>query len=257
MKTRRVVAREVAEHGSGRTIAAAHGSPARPPKSKHEHFLGTTAGRGPFLATLLVAALVAPAAGAEPPKADQAATIGGGAMARVLPPAEKIKVLEDELAKETDRRVKAEEELARRSAEHNELLAASKIAAKERASLEARLADAGAREGQVQKANERLRLENERIAVTIRVTLPIVAVLILAVLGLLVWNFLFLRKLATRVHGTKTLAEMQELEAKLVHAHGQLDAEMRRNHTLRGKLAELGIVDEEVTPRPTGSWRTR
>ena len=100
-------------------------------------------------------------------------------------------------------------------------------------------------------------MENERIAVTIRVTLPIVALLNLAFLGLLIWNFLFLRKVATRVHGSKTLAEMHELEGQLTHAHGQLDAELKRNHTLRGKLADLGIVDEEVTPRPTGSWRTR
>ena len=207
--------------------------------------------------TFVVAALLAPAAGAEPAKGDPSGAIGGGAVARVLPPAEKIKVLEEELAKESDRRVKAEEELARRTAEHNELLAGGKIAAKERASLEARMADAREREVQLQKANDRLRMENERIAVTIRVSLPIVALFSVAVLGLLVWIFLFLRQVATRVHGTKTLTEMHALEAKLVHANGQLEAEMKRNHTLRGKLAELGIVDDEVSHTPSGVWRTR
>lgn len=210
-----------------------------------------------LVTTLLLAALPAPPAAAEPAKGDPSALIGGGAVARVLPPAEKIRVLEEELAKESDRRVKAEEEIARRTAEYGALVAGDKMAAKERASLEARLADLRERESQLQKANERLRLENERIAVTIRVSLPIVALVSVAVLGLLVWIFLFLRQVATRVHGTKTLTEMHDLEAKLVHANGQLEAEMKRNQTLRGKLAELGIVDEDMASRPSGVWRTR
>jgi len=110
---------------------------------------------------------------------------------------------------------------------------------------------------QLQKANERLRAENERVAVTIRVALPIVALVNLALLGLLIWIFRYLRKVAERVHATKTIVEMHELEAKLTHAQGQIDAELRRNQTLRGKLAELGIVDEESSPRSTGSWRVR
>jgi hypothetical protein len=219
---------------------------------------GKSAGQRLVLAAGLAAAtLFAVGARAESPKVEAAASVGGGAVARVLSPAEKLKVLEDELAKETERRAKAEEDEVKRLQENQELLASAKIAAKERASLEARLADTRERENQLQKANDRLRTENQRIAVTVRLTLPIVAVVCVLILGMLIWNFLFLRQVASRVHGAKTLAEIHELEAKLTHANGQLDAELRRNHTLRGKLAELGIVDEENTPRPTGSWRTR
>jgi hypothetical protein len=189
------------------------------------------------------ATLLALGAFAQAQKPDTPAAVGGGAMARVLPPAEKIKVLEDELAKEVDKRVKLEEETARRTTENNELVATAKISAKERAALEARLTETRERESQLQKANDRLRVENERIAVTVRLSLPIVAGVAIGILGMLIYTFLFLRKIAARVHGIRTLAEMHELEARLAHASDQVNAEVKRNQTLRHKLADLGITD--------------
>jgi hypothetical protein len=209
-------------------------------------------------ATVLAALLlVPPRASAEPAKADPAAAIGGGAMARVLPPVEKIKVLEEELAAETERRMKAEQESARRQTEANELAAAGKIAARERVALEARLGEGRERETQWQRTNDRLREDNERIATAVRLSLPIVTAACIAILVLLIWAILFLRKLAARVHDQHTLVEMHQLEARLTHTAEQYTAELKRNQTLRGKLAELGIVDEEAPRTPSGQWRTR
>jgi hypothetical protein len=172
----------------------------------------------------------------------------------VLPPAEKIKVLEEELAAETDRRMKAEKESARRQTEAAELVAAGKAAARERAAVDARLTESREREAQLQRANDRLREDNERVATAVRLSLPIVTLACIAILVLLVWTILFLRKLAARVHDQHTLAEMHELDARLTHATEQYNAELKRNQTLRGKLAELGIVDEEA-PRTTSGHR--
>jgi len=77
------------------------------------------------------------------------------------------------------------------------------------------------------------------------------------ILAMLVWLFLFLRQVASRVHGERTLAEMHALEARLNHANDQYNAELKRNQTLRNKLAELGIVDEQSPHTPTGQWRAR
>jgi hypothetical protein len=203
------------------------------------------------------ALLLSPDVRAEAAKPDPSAAIGGGAVARVLPPAEKIKVLEDTLASESDRRVKAEEDNARRVAENRELAASAKVAIKERTALEGRLTETREREMELQKANDRLRTENERIAITVRLALPIVALVCAGILGLLIWVFLFLRQVAARVHGQRTLADMHELEAKLAHASGQLEGELKRNQTLRSKLAELGIVDDEAPRHTTGQWRAR
>lgn len=212
---------------------------------------------GMACAALAVLLLGVSAFGAEAPKSDLPAAIGGGAMARVLPPAEKVKVLEEELAKETERRLQVERESARRVTENNELAASAKIAARERASLEARLAETREREQQLQNAIERLREENARIAMAVRLSLPIVTAACIAILVLLIWAILFLRKLAARVHDQRTLAEMHDLEGRLAHATDQYNAELKRNQTLRHKLAELGIVDEEAPRMPSGQWRTR
>jgi hypothetical protein len=223
-----------------------------------ECILGRSTSRKLVLAAGFAATtFLALGARAEPAKAETPSTIGGGAVARVVPPAEKIKVLEDELAKEVERRGKAEEDNARRLTENNELVASAKILAKERASIEARLAETRDRETKVQRANDRLREENERIAVTVRLALPVVAVVCALILATLVWLFLFLRQVATRVHGERTLAEMHALEARLNHANDQYNAELKRNQTLRNKLAELGIVDEQSPHTQTGQWRTR
>ena len=131
-------------------------------------------------------ALVAAGAFAQASKSDPGATIGGGAFARVLPPAEKIKVLEDELAKETERRGKLEDDLAKRAIENSELTTAVKNASKERASIELRWSETRDRELQLQKANERLREENERIAITVRLSLPLVALVAIGILTMLV-----------------------------------------------------------------------
>ncbi|MBN2573722.1 MAG: hypothetical protein JXP73_04090 [Deltaproteobacteria bacterium] len=181
---------------------------------------------------------------AEPARGDgPGAAIGGGAVVRILPPIEKIKVLEAELVRETERRVKAEEDNARRIAENNELASSAKAMAKERAALEASLAETRERETQLQKMNDRMRAENERIAVTVRLALPVVAAVAVAILGMLIYMFLFLRRIAARVHSQRTLAEMHELEARLSHANDQYNAEIKRNQTLRHKLADLGITD--------------
>lgn len=223
-----------------------------------ECILGRSTSRKLVLAAGFAATtFLALGARAEPAKAETPSKIGGGAVARVLPPAEKIKVIEDELAKEVERRGKAEEDNARRLTENNELVASAKILAKERASLEARLAETRDRETKVQRANDRLREENERIVVTVRLALPIVAVVCTLILAMLVWLFLFLRQVASRVHGERTLAEMHALEARLNHANDQYNAELKRNQTLRNKLAELGIVDEQSPHTPTGQWRAR
>lgn len=219
----------------------------------------TTARRwgGMACAALAVLLLAMPGRGAEVAKNDPSAAIGGGAMARVLPPVEKIKVLEEELAKETERRLQLERESARRVTENNELAAGAKIAARERASLEARLAETRAREQQLQQAIERLREENARIVMAVRLSLPIVTFACIAILVLLIWAILFLRKLAVRVHDQHTLAEMHDLEGRLAHVNDQYNGELKRNQTLRHKLAELGIVDEEAPRMPSGQWRTR
>lgn len=195
--------------------------------------------------------------GAVPAKPDPSSAIGGGAMARVLPPTEKIKVLEEELARETERRLKVEQESTRRVTENNELTASAKVAARERAALEARLGETREREQQLQHAIERLREENARIAMAVRLSLPIVTATCIAILVLLIWAIVFLRKLGARVHDQHTLAEMRDLEGRLAHANDQYNGELKRNQTLRHKLAELGIVDEEAPRMPSGQWRTR
>ena len=91
--------------------------------------------RASVMACLVGAGLLALGVFVQAAKADPGATIGGGATARVLPPSEKIRLLEDELAKETNRRVKAEEDAAKRLTENNALTAAAKTASKERAAI--------------------------------------------------------------------------------------------------------------------------
>ena len=195
------------------------------------------------LACFSSASLFASGAFAQAPKPDPGATIGGGAVARVLPSGEKIKVLEDELAKEVDRRVKAEEDGAKRAIENKELAALVKNASKERAAIELRWSDTREHELQLQKTNDRLREENERIAITVRLSLPLVTIVAVGILTMLILTFLYLRRIAKRVHGQRTILEMHELEARLAHASDQYNGELKRNQTLRNKLADLGIVD--------------
>ncbi len=164
-------------------------------------------------------------------------------MARVLPPAEKIKVLEDELAKEIDKRLKLEEEIPRRTAENSELIADLKSAQKERAGLEAKVTEARERELQLQRTNDRLREETERVTVSVRYALPIIAGIAIMMLAMLVWLLMFLRQVAERVHGQHTLSEMHELEGRLIHTNDLLNAELKRTQALRHKLAEFGVSD--------------
>lgn len=191
-----------------------------------------------FAMGLLVAA---PNAWAE--KSDTPAAVGGGLVARVLPPAEKIKVLEEELAKEMDKRAKLEEEIPRRTAENNELVTNLKSAQRERTSLEVKLTEAHEREVQLQRTNDRLREETERVTVSVRFALPIIAGIAIMMLAMLVWLLMFLRQVAARVHGQRTLSEMHELEGRLIHTNDLLNAELKRTQALRHKLAEFGIAD--------------
>ena len=188
-----------------------------------------------------VAILAGPRAWAE--KSDSPAALGGGLVARVLPPGEKIKVLEEELAKEMDKRVKLEEEIPRRTSENNELVANLKSAQKERTALEAKVTEAREREVQLQRTNDRLREETERVTVSVRLALPIIAGSAIVMLAMLVWMLLFLRQVAARVHGQRTLSEMHELEGRLIHTNDLLNAEVKRTQALRHKLAEFGVSE--------------
>jgi DNA repair exonuclease SbcCD ATPase subunit len=187
------------------------------------------------------AILAGPGAWAQ--KSDTPAAIGGGLVARVLPPAEKIKVLEEELAKEIDKRVKLEEEIPRRTSENNELMANLKSAQKDRTALEAKVTEAREREVQLQRTNDRLREETERVTVSVRLALPIIAGSAIVMLAMLVWMLMFLRQVAARVHGQRTLSEMHELEGRLIHTNDLLNAELKRTQALRHKLAEFGVSD--------------
>ncbi len=197
--------------------------------------------RSSVWALLAIAILAGPRAWAQ--KSDAPAAVGGGLVARVLPPAEKIKVLEDELAKEIDKRVKLEEEIPRRTAENNELIASLKSSQKERAALESRVTEAHERELQLQRTNDRLREETERVTVSVRYALPIIAGIAIMMLAMLVWLLMFLRQVAARVHGQRTLSEMHELEGRLIHTNDLLNAETKRTQALRHKLAEFGVSD--------------
>jgi len=185
--------------------------------------------------------LLAPNARAE--KTEGADAIAGGGVARVLAPAEKIKFLEDELAKESDKRVKFEEQASLRSKENAELLVNLKAQQKERASLEAKLTESREHDGQLQRTNDRLREETERVTVSVRFALPIIAGIAIIILALIVWMLMFLRQVAARVHSQKTISELHELEGRLIYASETLAAEQKRNQALRQKLSELGFSD--------------
>lgn len=172
-----------------------------------------------------------------------AAPPSGGLVARVLPPAEKIKLLEEDLTKEIDRRVKVEQELARRNSENTELIGNVKSLQKDRSGLEGKLAEAREREQHLQRTNDRLREETERVTVSVRFALPVIAGIAIMILALIVWILLYLRQVGSRVHGQRTLSEMHELEGRLIHTNDLLTAEVKRTQALRNKLAEFGISD--------------
>ena len=196
----------------------------------------------PFL-TMAFASVVLCVGNARAEKVDVPGPMGGGMMARVLAPAEKIKFLEEELAKESEKRVKLEEENGHRSKENAELLANLKSMQKERAALEAKLGEARERESLLQKTNDRLREETERVTVSVRYTLPIIASSAIILLALVLWMLFFLRQVAARVHSQRTISEIHELEGRLIHTNDMLAAELKRSQALRHKLAEMGVSD--------------
>lgn len=208
---------------------------------KSERAMRFMSSRLAVASSLAVVILAGPRVWAQ--KSATPAAVGGGLVARVLAPAEKIKVLEEELAKEIDKRSKLEEEIPRRTAENNELIASQKSAQKERTALEAKLTEAREREIQLQRTNDRLREETERVTVSVRFALPIIAGSAIMMLAMLVWMLMFLRQVAARVHGQRTLSEMHELEGRLIHTNDLLNAELKRTQALRHKLAEFGIAD--------------
>jgi len=208
---------------------------------KSERAMRFTSLRLTVWSALALVILAGPRAWAE--KSDTPAAVGGGLVARVLPAAEKIKVLEEELAKEIDKRVKLEDEIPRRTAENNTLIASQKSAQKEQVALEAKLTEAREREVQLQRTNDRLREETERVTVSVRFALPIIAGIAIMMLAMLVWMLMFLRQVAARVHGQRTLSEMHELEGRLIHTNDLLNAELKRTQSLRHKLAEFGVSD--------------
>jgi hypothetical protein len=194
-----------------------------------------------FTAMALFVGLFAFPARAE--KADAPAAVGGGVMARVLAPAEKIKLLEEELAKESDQRAKLEVESTNRTRENAELLVSVESLRKERAALEVKVTEARDRESHLQRTNDRLREETERVTVSVRFALPIIAGIAIIILALIVWMLLFLRQVAARVHSQKTISEINELEGRLIHTTDMLNAEQKRSQALRQKLSEFGISD--------------
>ncbi len=195
------------------------------------------------LAFALAAVLCVPCPSARAEKSDVPAPMGGGVVARVLAPAEKTKFLEEELAKESERRVKLEDENAHRTGENAELLANLKSMQKERAALETKLGEAHERENQLQRTNDRLREETERVTVSVRLALPIIAGIAIIMLALIVWMLMFLRQVAARVHSQKTISEIHELEGRLIQTNEMLAAELKRSQGLRHKLSELGVSD--------------
>jgi hypothetical protein len=194
---------------------------------------------GAALATMLAWVSTASAETTQP----GAASPSGGLVARVLPPAEKIKLLEEDLSKEIDRRVKLEQELGRRNSENAELMGNVKSLQKERSGLEGKLAEAREREQLLQRTNDRLREETERVTVSVRFALPVIAGIAIMIMALIVWVLLYLRQIGSRVHGQRTLSEMHELEGRLIHTNDLLSAEVKRTQALRNKLAEFGISD--------------
>jgi hypothetical protein len=140
--------------------------------------------------------------------------------------------------------MKLEEETGHRSKENSQLLDNLKAVQKERAALEAKLAEAREREGQQQKTNDRLREETERVTVSVRYAMPIIAGVAIIALAIMVWILLFLRQIGARVHGQRTISEMHELEGRLIYTNDLLAAELKRSQALRTKLAELGVSDE-------------
>jgi hypothetical protein len=216
-------------------------------KMENENESGTKSRDVPCGAAMCVAfaltLLLGPRAMAETQKLDLPEAVGGGVVARVLPPAEKIKVLEDELAQEMDKRAKAEAEIAHRNTENTQLIASFKNAQKDNVALGIKLTESREREIQLQRANDRLREETERVTVSVRLALPIIAGIAIMILAMLVWLLMFLRQVAARVHGQRTLSEMHELEGRLVHTNDLFNAEVKRTQALRHKLAELGIED--------------
>ncbi len=172
-----------------------------------------------------------------------APAMAAGMVARVLPPAEKLKLLEEELGKESEKRVKLEAEVGHRTKENSDLLASVKSLQKERAVLEAKLGEARERENVLQKTNDRLREETERVTVSVRFALPVIAGIAVIILALITWMLLFLRQVAARVHSQKTISEIHELEGRLIHTTETLNAELKRNQALRQKLSELGASD--------------
>jgi hypothetical protein len=196
-----------------------------------------------FKLALAVAVLCLPGLSARAEKADAPAPMGGGVVARVLAPAEKTKFLEEELAKESERRVKLEEENANRTKENSDLRANLKSVQKERTTLETKLGEAQARETQLQRTNDRLREETERVTVSVRFALPIIAGIAIIMLALIVWMLMFLRQVAARVHSQKTISEINELEGRLIHTNEMLATELKRSQALRHKLSEMGVSD--------------
>lgn len=73
--------------------------------------------------------------------------------------------------------------------------------------------------------------------------MPIIAGAAIIMVAMLIWMLLFLRQVAARVHGQRTISEMHELEGKLIHTSELLAAEQKRSQALRNKLGEMGVTD--------------
>jgi hypothetical protein len=212
-------------------------------ETRHQHRRGRSRTAARLQLMLVLAVLCGGGGSAQGQKADAPAPVGGGVVARVMAPAEKLKFLEEELAKESERRVKVEEENSHRSKENSELLTNLKSVQKESAILEARLGEARERESQLQRTNDRLRGEFERVTISVRYAMPIIAGAAIIMVAMLIWMLLFLRQVAARVHGQRTISEMHELEGKLIHTSELLAAEQKRSQALRNKLGEMGVTD--------------
>jgi hypothetical protein len=181
-----------------------------------------------------------------PPDKNALPVVGGKiAVATAMTPAQKLAALEESLTKEVDRRTEAERRLEILQQENAKLGGIQGALAREKTALEADLARTRDTLTKTQRDAEVLRADYARLARTIGLSLPVIAVLVLAVLGLLVWMLLFVRKLAARVHDVPTLHKIHDYETAFTRMQDQLNAEKRHVAVLKERLAAIGIVDAQ------------
>lgn len=178
-----------------------------------------------------------------PPDKDALPVLGGQIAMKAITPAQKLAMLEESLGKEIERRTEAEKRVADVQQEHARLSAAHESLGREKAGLDSDLARVREALAKAQRDFDTLRADYAGLTKTIGWSLPIIAVLGLALLGLLGWLLYFARKVAAHVHDVPTLKKIHEYEAAFAHLQDQFNAERRHVTVLKERLAALGITD--------------